>query len=90
MIIPAELTHFIDLFRLPFMQRALLGGILTGFMGGILGSFTILRQLSFFCDALGHSALLGISLGYLLDLSENSQPNHSKPLQLFMEILRSA
>jgi len=26
----------------------------------------------------------------LLDLSENSQPNHSKPLQLFMEILRSA
>jgi len=25
-----------------------------------------------------------------LDLSENSQPNHSKPLQLFMEILRSA
>jgi zinc transport system permease protein len=69
MIIPAELTHFIELFRLPFMQRALLGGILTGFMGGILGSFTILRQLSFFCDALGHSALLGISLGFLFGLN---------------------
>jgi hypothetical protein len=26
----------------------------------------------------------------LLDLSENSQPNHSKPLQLFLEILPSA
>ena len=63
MIIQTELTHFIELFQLPFMQRALIGGILTGIMGGILGSFTILRQLSFFSDALGHSALLGISIG---------------------------
>ncbi len=52
-----ELTRLIELFQLPFMQRALLGGVLTGVMGGMLGSFTILRQLSFFSDALGHSAL---------------------------------
>jgi len=64
-----ELAHFLELFQLPFMQRALIGGILTGIMGGILGSFTILRQLSFFSDALGHSALLGISLGYLFGLN---------------------
>jgi len=69
MIIQTELTHFIELFQLPFMQRALIGGILTGIMGGILGSFTILRQLSFFSDALGHSALLGISMGYLLGVN---------------------
>lgn len=43
-----------------------MGGILTGLMGGLLGSFTILRQLSFFSDALGHSTLLGISIGLLL------------------------
>jgi zinc/manganese transport system permease protein len=43
-----------------------MGGVLTGLMGGLLGSFVILRQLSFFSDALGHSALLGISLGFLL------------------------
>jgi len=48
------------------MQRALMGGVLTGLTGGLLGSFTILRQLSFFSDALGHSALLGISIGFLL------------------------
>jgi zinc transport system permease protein len=66
---PAELTRVIELFQLPFMQRALLGGILTGIMGGLLGSFTILRQLSFFSDALGHSALLGISIGFLLGLN---------------------
>lgn len=64
-----ELTRVIELFQLPFMQRALIGGILTGLMGGMLGSFTILRQLSFFSDALGHSALLGISLGLLIGIN---------------------
>lgn len=66
MTIQAEFTRVIELFQLPFMQRALMGGVLTGLMGGLLGSFTILRQLSFFSDALGHSALLGISIGFLL------------------------
>ena len=66
MMIQAEFTRVIELFQLPFMQRALMGGILTGLIGGLLGSFTILRQLSFFSDALGHSALLGISIGLLL------------------------
>ncbi len=63
-----ELTRIIELFQLPFMQRALLSGVLTGLMGGILGSFTVLRQLSFFSDALGHSALLGISIGLLIGI----------------------
>jgi zinc/manganese transport system permease protein len=69
MNIETELTRVIELFQLPFMQRALMGGVLTGLMGGLLGSFTILRQLSFFSDALGHSALLGISIGFLLGIS---------------------
>lgn len=69
MSIPIELTHVIELFQLPFMQRALMAGILTGLMGGMLGSFTILRQLSFFSDALGHSALLGISIGLLIGIN---------------------
>lgn len=64
-----EITRIIELLPLPFMQRALVGGIFTGLMGGMLGSFTILRQLSFFSDALGHSALLGISIGLLLGLN---------------------
>jgi zinc/manganese transport system permease protein len=64
-----EISRAIELFQFPFMQRALVGGILMGMMGGLLGSFTILRQLSFFSDALGHSALLGLSLGLLLGLN---------------------
>jgi zinc transport system permease protein len=65
----SPLSHAIELFQLPFMQRALLGGVLTGLMGGMLGSFTVLRQLSFFSDTLGHSALLGISFGLLLGIN---------------------
>jgi zinc transport system permease protein len=71
-LIHPELTRVIELFQLPFMQRALLGGVLTGLMGGMLGSFTILRQLSFFSDALGHSALLGISIGFLFGLNPSA------------------
>lgn len=69
MSLAAELSRVIELFQYPFMQRALVGGVLTGFAGGMLGSFAILRQLSFFSDALGHSALLGISIGLLLGLN---------------------
>ena len=53
----------------PFMQRALLGGLLTGALGGVLGSVAVLRQLSFFSDALGHSALLGITFGILIGVN---------------------
>ena len=67
-----EINRVIELFQFPFMQRALLGGVLTGAMGGLLGSFAILRQLSFFSDTLGHAILLGISLGVLLDLEPNT------------------
>ncbi len=63
-----ELHQILELMALPFMQRALVGGVLTGLLGGLLGGFAILRQLSFFSDALGHSALLGLVIGLLLGL----------------------
>ena len=53
----------------PFMQRALIGGLLTGALGGLLGSIAVLRELSFFSDALGHSALLGITVGILIGVN---------------------
>ncbi|MCS5700805.1 metal ABC transporter permease [Cyanobium sp. FGCU-52] len=64
-----DLTAIQAVLAEPFMQRALTGGLLTGGLGGLLGSFAVLRQLSFFSDALGHSALLGISLGILLGIN---------------------
>ncbi|MBD2102598.1 metal ABC transporter permease [Leptolyngbya sp. FACHB-261] len=63
-----DFTQQLELLQLPFMQRALLGGVLLGLLGGLLGSFAILRQLSFFSHTVGHAALLGIVLGVLLNL----------------------
>jgi len=65
----ADAPVFTAILAEPFMQRALVGGLLTGSLGGLLGSFAVLRQLSFFSDALGHSALLGITIGILLGIN---------------------
>ena len=62
-------ADWLELLQFPFMQRALLAGLFSGGLGGLLGSVAVLRQLSFFSDALGHSALLGISLGILLGVN---------------------
>lgn len=63
-----NLPDVLSLFSLPFMQRAILGGVLFGILGGILGSFLILRRLSLFGDTVGHSAMLGVVLAALLEL----------------------
>ncbi len=50
------------------MQRAILGGILLGLLGGILGSFIILRGFSLFGEALCHSTFLGVIIGAFFGL----------------------
>lgn len=40
-----------------------------GLLGGLLGCFVTLRQLSFFSHAVGHAALVGVALGVLLQLN---------------------
>jgi zinc/manganese transport system permease protein len=61
--------NLLELLQFPFMQRAIAGAILMGILGGFLGSFVTLRQLSFFSHAVGHAALIGIALGVLLQLN---------------------
>jgi ABC-type Mn2+/Zn2+ transport system permease subunit len=52
----------------PFMQRALAAAILMGLVCPILGVFVVIRRMSFFGDAIGHSALTGIAIGLLLGI----------------------
>ncbi len=59
----------VNLLGFPFMQRAIAGAMLMGILGGLLGSFVTLRQLSFFSHAVGHAALVGVALGVLLQLN---------------------
>ena len=56
---------FLHLITLPFFQRALIVGLLVGTLMAILGVFVVLRKMSFFSDAIGHTALTGIALGLL-------------------------
>ena len=64
-----DLISSLSLWQEPFMQRALIGGVISGILGGWVGSIAVLRQLSFFAEALGQASLLGISLALLLGLS---------------------
>ncbi|MFM2063689.1 MAG: hypothetical protein RLZZ507_3360 [Cyanobacteriota bacterium] len=62
-----NINELINLLQFPFMQRAIIGAVLMGILGGLLGSFVTLRQLSFFSHAVGHAALVGVALGVLLN-----------------------
>jgi zinc transport system permease protein len=65
----ANTTDLVNLLQFPFMQRAIAGAMLMGILGGMLGSFVTLRQLSFFSHAVGHAALVGVALGVLLQIN---------------------
>lgn len=60
---------WIELLQFPFLQRALVVGILIGLTTAVLGVFVTLRKMSFFSDAISHSALVGIALGILLHIN---------------------
>lgn len=49
----------------PFMQRALLAGLLVGGLTSLLGVLVVLRRSAFFGDAIAHASLAGVALGVL-------------------------
>ncbi len=65
----ANSNDLLELLQHPFMQRAIVGAALMGILGGMLGTFVTLRQLSFFSHAVGHAALVGVALGVLLQVN---------------------
>jgi len=52
-----------------FVLRALLAGIGVAAVAGPLGAFVVWRRMAYFGDALSHSALLGVALGFLLGVN---------------------
>lgn len=58
----------LELFSFPFFQRALIGGVLIGFMAPLLGVFVVLRRLSLIGDTLAHVSIAGVALGFLLQM----------------------
>ncbi len=49
-----------------FMLRALLAVLIVGIVSAIIGTYVVLRGMAFFGDALSHSILPGVAIGYLV------------------------
>ncbi len=50
----------------PFMVRALMASAIVGIVCGVVGCYVVLRGMTFLGDAIAHSILPGVALGYLL------------------------
>lgn len=62
------MSDIATLLALPFAQRALLAGLALAVVGGVLGTFIVLRGMAFFSDAIAHASLLGVALALILAL----------------------
>lgn len=60
---------FIEPFALAFQQRALLGGALAALMTSVVGTWLVLRGMSFFGDAFVHGVVPGIAAAVVLDIN---------------------
>ncbi|HSQ27971.1 MAG TPA: metal ABC transporter permease [Anaerolineales bacterium] len=49
-----------------FMQRGILATLMVGVVCATVGTFVVLRGMAFFGDALAHSILPGVAIGYLV------------------------
>lgn len=55
-----------SLLAFDFMRRALLAAVLVGLAAPAIGTFLVQRRLSLMGDGIGHIALTGVALGFLL------------------------
>jgi zinc transport system permease protein len=58
-----------EVFSLPFMQRALLAALFTGLAAPAVGTYLVQRRLALMGDGIGHVAVTGVALGLLTGTS---------------------
>lgn len=61
--------NFIELLSYPFLQRAVIAGLILGALLACLGVYMTLRRMSFFGDGVAHASLAGIALAILTGLA---------------------
>jgi len=67
-------TEIAQMLQDPLMQRALLIAIMVGACGPIVGTYLVQRRLSLLGDGVGHIALTGVALGWLVGSWLNVRP----------------
>lgn len=58
-----------EILQYPFMQRALIAGLMLALLMASLGIFVVLRQMSFFADGLAHASLASVAIGLIFSWS---------------------
>lgn len=57
------MNTLIDLLQLPFVQRAVIAGMVLAVITSILGVLILIRKAAFYGDAIAHSSLAGVAIG---------------------------
>ena len=59
------MQQLIEPFHYPFMQRAFVTALLVGVLCSTMGTYVVLRRLSFIGDGIAHASFAGIVIAYL-------------------------
>jgi manganese/iron transport system permease protein len=60
------MSFFLEPLQYEFMLRGMAAAVLVGIVCAVVGTYIVLRGMAFFGDALAHTILPGIALGYLI------------------------
>lgn len=60
-----NIMHMLDIFAYPFMQRAVIAGVILAALLSVLGVYVLLKRMSFFSDGIAHASLAGIAIGII-------------------------
>ena len=60
------MTLLADMLASPLMQRALIAAVLVGLVAPVMGTYLVQRRLALLGDGIGHMALTGVAVGWLV------------------------
>ncbi|WP_324651191.1 metal ABC transporter permease [Georgenia sp. H159] len=60
------MSTLLDMLASPLMQRALIAAVLVGLVAPVMGTYLVQRRLALLGDGIGHMALTGVAMGWLV------------------------
>jgi len=60
------MSLLLDMVTSPLMQRALIAAVLVGLVAPVIGTYLVQRRLALLGDGIGHMALTGVAVGWLV------------------------
>lgn len=66
------MDYLLDPLNYPFFLRGLIATMLIGTLCSVVGTFVVLRGMAFYGDALAHSIMPGLAIGYFISGNQRS------------------